>query len=398
MKGFERAGAGPTPDSADAVSGERGLPSVRQPASLQSRISNMLAMSLMLAMGAAVLTGYFLQKARRPAPARQPTVQTELPLPALPAISAAVVMRSGEPGAVPASDVLPAVLAPAQPPSTTALLPVPAASTSIPPDVYARPARASSLERRLSGAAFAPAQSAGDGEASVAAPAAVTATVTAVEAAVPPGPMAALLHSESTAASPARLLSTQRLLLPKGAFIDCTLETAIDSSLPGMTTCVTASDTFGVDGKVVLLERGTKLVGETRGQVQQGTARVFVLWTQARTPTGVIVPLDSPGTDELGRSGLAGTVDRHFWERFGAALLISTIDGGVQAAVQSSNRGNGTIVYNPSATQDLTTEVLKSTLSIAPTVRKDNGDRIQVLVARDIDFTGVYELRRADGH
>jgi type IV secretion system protein VirB10 len=123
-----------------------------------------------------------------------------------------------------------------------------------------------------------------------------------------------------------------------------------------------------------------------------------VLWTQARTPTGVIVPLDSPGTDELGRSGLAGTVDRHFWERFGAALLISTIDGGVQAAVQSSNRGNGTIVYNPSATQDLTTEVLKSTLSIAPTVRKDNGDRIQVLVARDIDFTGVYELRRADGH
>ena len=32
-------------------------------------------------------------------------------------------------------------------------------------------------------------------------------------------------------------------------FIDCTLETAIDSTLPGMTTCVTATDTFGVDGK-----------------------------------------------------------------------------------------------------------------------------------------------------
>jgi type IV secretion system protein VirB10 len=88
-------------------------------------------------------------------------------------------------------------------------------------------------------------------------------------------------------------------------------------------------------------------------------------------------------------------VDRHFWERFGAALLITTIDGAVQAAVQSSGRGSGTIIYNPSATQDVGTEVLKSTLSIAPTVRKSNGDRIQILVARDIDFTGVYELRRA---
>ena len=37
-----------------------------------------------------------------------------------------------------------------------------------------------------------------------------------------------------------------------------------------MTTCVTATDTFGADGNIVLLERGTKLVGETRGEVSQG--------------------------------------------------------------------------------------------------------------------------------
>jgi type IV secretion system protein VirB10 len=89
----------------------------------------------------------------------------------------------------------------------------------------------------------------------------------------------------------ARILPTQRLLIPKGAFIDCTLETAINSSLPGMTTCVTATDTFGADGQVVLLERGTKLTGETAGTVQSGAARVFVLWTEARTPTGVVIPL-----------------------------------------------------------------------------------------------------------
>jgi type IV secretion system protein VirB10 len=72
-----------------------------------------------------------------------------------------------------------------------------------------------------------------------------------------PGELAALLRPTVSAAVRAQVLPTQRLLLPKGAFIDCTLETAIDSTLPGMTTCVMATDTFGVDGEVVLLERGT---------------------------------------------------------------------------------------------------------------------------------------------
>jgi type IV secretion system protein VirB10 len=158
-----------------------------------------------------------------------------------------------------------------------------------------------------------------------------------------------------------------------------------------MTTCVTATDTFSADGSVVLLERGTKLVGETRGQVQQGMARVFVLWTEARTPGGVVVPLDSPGTDELGRSGLTGEVDRHFWDRFGAAILVSTIDGALQTAAQKG--GGSTVVLNPTGSQEVLTEILRSTVSIPPTVTKKNGERVEVLVARDIDFRSVYELR-----
>jgi len=219
----------------------------------------------------------------------------------------------------------------------------------------------------------------------------------AVTAAPLGGELSTLLHPSVTTAVRAQLLPAQRLLLPKGAFIDCTLETAIDSTLPGMTTCIMATDAFGVDGKVVLLERGTKLIGETRGQVAQGAARIFVLWTEARTPTGVTVPLDSPGADELGRSGLPGEVDRHFWQRFGAAMLVSVIDGAVQAALQSSRSGNGTVVVNPSASQEVLTEILKNTVGIPPTVIKRNGDRIQVLVARDLDFRSVYELRSASG-
>jgi type IV secretion system protein VirB10 len=73
-------------------------------------------------------------------------------------------------------------------------------------------------------------------------------------------------------------------------------------------------------------------------------------------------------------------------------MLVSVIDGAVQAAVQSS-RGGGNVVVNPSASQDVLTEILKNTVNIPPTVVKRNGDRIQVLVARDVDFRSVYELR-----
>jgi type IV secretion system protein VirB10 len=200
-----------------------------------------------------------------------------------------------------------------------------------------------------------------------------------------------LLRPGVLSATRALMLPTQRLLLPKGTFIDCTLETAIDSTLPGMTTCITATDTFGADGTVVLLERGTKLVGETRGEVRQGDARVFVVWTEARTPSGVVVRLDSPGTDALGRSGLDGTVNRHFWQRFGAAVLVSTIDGVVQSEVQSSSR-SGTVVLDPTASEDVLNDILRGTVNIAPTIRVRNGARIQVLVARDVDFRPVYEL------
>jgi type IV secretion system protein VirB10 len=148
---------------------------------------------------------------------------------------------------------------------------------------------------------------------------------------------------------------------------------------------------------VVLLERGSKLVGETRGQVQQGSARLFVLWTEARTPTGVVVPLASPGTDALGRSGLDGEVDRHFWQRFGAAILISMVDGAAQAAQRTG--GSGAVIYDSSSSRGVATEALRGTIGIAPTLTKRQGDRIQILVARDLDFRPVYQLRvSGDSH
>jgi type IV secretion system protein VirB10 len=389
---------------AGTVRGERATALVGAVRSLQSRASSVLAAALMIALGLSALTWYyahaFTRQARTRAGAQATAAsraQGEMALPALGPISPPA------PRALPerATAAAPTPLLPPDLPLTEAH----AAGAVTDATPGAPPAKTSAqlaFDRRLSGVVFAresqrsPEPAAGNPPAAPPPPQAVPAgggggerTGTA---------LGSLLVPTQAAAAQAQRLPDAHFLLPKGAFIDCTLETAIDSTLPGMTTCVTASDTFGAGGKVVLLERGTKLVGETRGQVQQGQARLFVLWSQARTPAGVVVPLDSPGTDELGRAGVTGEVQRHFWQRFGAAMLISLVDGAVQAGVQAAaGRSSGAVIYAPSGSQDILTEVLKGTVQIAPTIVKHNGDRIQVLVARDIDFRPVYELRIAPG-
>jgi type IV secretion system protein VirB10 len=395
------------PPPPETVAGERGIGSINRVRSLQSRVSNLLAIGLMSALGIGLLGWYYVRTYTNQAHARESAqsasrgkARGEMPLPSLGRIDPPSVGNSGnqalaavlgpEPEEPPPEDIPEAWLRPAED-SPVGYRTQPAAKS----------AEQLALERKLSGPAYSrnSESSANSATPSARSPSAGASLAWSPESGVPVSAgnasgaaLDTLLKPSTTAAALARVLPTQRLLLPKAAFIDCTLENAIDSSLPGMTTCVTATDTFSVDGTTVLLERGSKLVGETKGEVQQGSARVFVLWTEARTPTGVVIPLASPGTDELGRSGLQGKVNRHFFERFGAAILISVIDGVVQGAAQSSGDGNS-VIYNPSTSSDVMTEVLKGTVNIRPTVTKRNGDRIQVLVARDLDFRSVYELK-----
>jgi type IV secretion system protein VirB10 len=372
-------------ESVARVEGERGESAVQRPPSLQSRVSNYLAMGFMSALALGLLGWYFAStvgdrmEARAAAQSTtkdkakgemvlQPLGRVDPPTPVL----ASVLGEAPEeppPEGIPEAWLRPAEEAP--PPVNVGYGP-PAAA---PKDLV--------LERKLAGAAFAQNSGAVSAEPNVA----------RQNPGEGGGELSDLLRPTATRTVMPERLATETLMLPKGAFLDCTLETAIDSSLAGMTTCVLATDSFSADGSVVLLERGTKLIGETRGQVRAGSARVFVLWTEARTPHGVIVPLDSPGTDELGRSGLSGKVNYHFFQRFGAAILMSVIDGAVQAAVQSHNEGGDSVNVNPSSSSQVMTEVLKSTMAIPPTVVKPQGDRIQILVARNVDFRSVYELR-----
>lgn len=187
----------------------------------------------------------------------------------------------------------------------------------------------------------------------------------------------------------ARMIGDRNYLVTAGAIIPCILQTAMDSSVPGYSTCIIPRDVYSDNGRVVLLEKGTRVFGEYQGGLQRGQNRLFAMWTRAVTPRGVAIDIQSPASDPLGRAGVTGRIDRFFWQRFGAALLFSVLDTGGQIAGQAVSPQGSTVFRTPG---DTTSQVLQDTQQIRPIVRVNQGTELAITVAKDFDFAQVYGL------
>lgn len=188
----------------------------------------------------------------------------------------------------------------------------------------------------------------------------------------------------------ARQISNLDYRINQGKMIRGTLETAIQSDLPGLLRAIVSENIYSANGETLLIPRGSRLIGEYRSGLVRGQTRVFVVWNRMIDPNGVDVALGSRGTDSLGRAGLTGVIDTHFAERFGASLLLSLIGSTAQVA-----QGDNTVVINTSESFSDAAEVaLENSINIPPTVHVDQGTPIQVFVAKDLNFAPVLAGRR----
>jgi len=170
--------------------------------------------------------------------------------------------------------------------------------------------------------------------------------------------------------------------IAEGKTLAATLETALSSDLPGKLRAVVTSDVWSEDGSRRLIVKGSRLIGDYRSGLVRGQTRVFVIWTRLLQPDGTDVAIGSPGTDDLGRAGLTGDIDRHFVERFGAAFLLSLIG----SATTASQGGNTFVINTSQGFGQVAQDSLQDSINIPPTINIDQGTPVQVFVARDLVF------------
>jgi type IV secretion system protein VirB10 len=182
----------------------------------------------------------------------------------------------------------------------------------------------------------------------------------------------------------ASALGNPSMTVPQGYLIPAVLETGLDSTKAGYARAVVSRDVRGFDGKNVLIPRGSRLIGQAEAAIARGQKRAVITWTRLIRPDGMTISLDSPAVDPAGRTGIAASVNTHFFARLGDALLQSTFAIG-QALAGRAASGTVVVVGGNAATAG--NQLLPAATNYVPTLNVAPGKSISVFVAHDLDFS-----------
>lgn len=203
-----------------------------------------------------------------------------------------------------------------------------------------------------------------------------------------------------TVPTSAQPLSNPDTLLLRGTYIRCVMETHIVTDVPGFTSCVVTEPVYSVNGRRLLLPKGSKISGTYESDSVTGP-RVAVVWDRIVTPDGIDVNMASPGVDNLGGAGHPGDYNAHWASRISSALFISLLSDAFKYAgakhgptsTTVTNSGNEIIQPYESNTartmERMANEAVNRAMSRPPTVTINQGTIVNVYVAKDVDFSSV---------
>lgn len=202
--------------------------------------------------------------------------------------------------------------------------------------------------------------------------------------------------------SSASFIRSPDALLVRGTYLRCVLETRIITDVPGFTSCLLTEPVYSINGRSLLLPKGSKIYGAYGGG--PSGERVAVVWDRITTPNGIDVAMSSPGVDQLGGAGHPGQYSAHWGSRITSALMISLLADAFKYAAaehgpESTTISNsGLAIQSPyeSATARTMERLANEALSQRrpPTVTINQGVVVSVYVAKDVDFSDVLPPRR----
>lgn len=190
-----------------------------------------------------------------------------------------------------------------------------------------------------------------------------------------------------------------------GDFIPLTLETGINSDLPGYVTARVRENVYdSISGCRLLIPAMTKVVGTYDSKVAVGQGRMLAVWNNAIFKDGTELNLAGmQGYDTSGQAGFSSEVDNHYLRTFGLAFGLSMVTAGVQLSIPapptsangSTTQSTSQIVAAALSQQygQLGGQILGRYINIQPTLRNFPGERFVVMVPHTIVFSKVWENR-----
>jgi type IV secretory pathway VirB10-like protein len=183
--------------------------------------------------------------------------------------------------------------------------------------------------------------------------------------------------------------SVARLL--EGTVIETVLLNRLDGTFAGPVTCLVTTPVYSHDRQAVVIPAGARVLGSSSPVQTWGDSRLAVAFHRLLMPDGRTQSLDRfKGLSQIGDTGLKDSVNRHYWQVFGASLAIGALSGlaqyGSRTNVESYGFGEA---YRQTAGSSLATSagrVLDRYLNVLPTITIREGYRIKVYLTNDLEL------------
>ena len=184
----------------------------------------------------------------------------------------------------------------------------------------------------------------------------------------------------------------QPYLVYEGSVLDTILMNRLDGDAAGAVKVLVSNPLYSHDHQHVIIPEGTVVLGETKKIGATGIGqqrRMAVVFHRLIMPDGYSVDLDQfHGLDQIGEEGLKDKVNNHYFEIFGASIVLGVISGageitqGGGAITTSGSQAftNGTAA---SVSQAANT-ILDRFMQIPPTITIREGHRVKVYFTQDL--------------
>jgi hypothetical protein len=99
--------------------------------------------------------------------------------------------------------------------------------------------------------------------------------------------------------------------------IPAVLKIGIDTRYSNRAIAQVERDIYGGQGRLVVIPRGSTVIGQVNASGSTGEEKVQIQWTRIQRPDGAVFAIEAYGGDAMGRPGAPAYIDNRYMERFG---------------------------------------------------------------------------------